>query len=176
MRHGTTCYQTVRRNRVYPRDGRDFPGLTESGKKLVFETAQKVKELSIEIIYSSDFRRARETSEIVARVASVDKIIFSPKLRDIDLGIYHDRPKEDFYKDFSEFPWLSKPKGGESLSEVKERMVKFLNDIDKKHKDNNILIVSHGEPLLLLEAEVKGIEARDKSDYIQPGELRKLKR
>jgi len=185
MRHGPTCYQTTRKNYVYPREGSlTKAGLTKEGKDCVLKTAKKIKRLSISLIYASDFRRTKETAKIVAREIGLkdERLIFSSRLRDINLGIYHEKPKKEFYSDFPNFfdDFSQKPKGGESLYEASERMSSFVSELEEKHQGENILIISHGEPLWLLEGWVKRLKEKDLSEdgiklnYIQPGELRKL--
>ena len=61
-------------------------------------------------------------------------------------------------------------------------MKDFIRSVDKKHTNKNILIVSHGDPLWLLEkAVVNGLNNQEllseislNKKYIQPGEVRKL--
>jgi broad specificity phosphatase PhoE len=140
-----------------------------------------MKNLRIDLIYSADFFRTKQTAEIVAKELN-KKIIFDKRLRDINLGIYRGRKKEEFYRDFLKvFPlrFTKRPPGGESWQDVQKRMLNFLKKIDKKHKGKNILIVSHGDPLWLLEGAIKGWNLEKFSkisqpNYIQPGELRKL--
>lgn len=42
------------------------------------------------------------------------------------------------------------PMGGESVIEVKKRVLKFLKEIKTKHADNEVLIVTHGGIIRLL--------------------------
>jgi broad specificity phosphatase PhoE len=59
-------------------------------------------------------------------------------------------------------------------------MSSFVSELEGKHQGENILIISHGEPLWLLEGWAKRLKEKDLSEdgiklnYIQPGELRKL--
>jgi|SRR5579859_1859304 len=47
--------------------------------------------------------------------------------------------------------------GGESASDVKKRIVKFLQSINDKHKDNEVLIVTHGGIIRTLHLLQNGI-------------------
>lgn len=176
MRHGQTAYQTVKRNFSYPyKESVDVAGITKIGRDGVRRTISKVKKLSIDIIYASDFRRTRETAEMVARgIGLKKKPILTSKLRDVNIGKYHGGRKKDFYNDFpGDFHWI--PKNGESLVMVRDRMISFIKEIDICYENKNILIVSHGDPLWLLEGAIRGSDMTDrKKNYIQPGELRKL--
>ncbi len=186
MRHGQTVYQTDKIDLVYPWEESVFaPGLTEIGKDAVRKTALEISKLSIDMICSSDFRRTRETAEIVAREIGLrdEDLILTPRLRDINLGKYHDGMKEEFYRDFPDFPtdFKQRPENGESLAEARDRVVSFVEELDAAHKDRSILIISHGEPLWLLEGAANGNREGDmvdkdkiKKNYIQPAEIRKL--
>ncbi len=152
---------------------------------MIEKIVSEIDKISIDFIYASDFKRTKETALIIARGIGLDrkKIILTPNLRDINLGIYQGGPRENFYKDFPDFPtdFNQKPKNGESLSEARKRITDFVKKIDSWHQDSKILIVSHGEPLWLLEGEIKGAKDDNlvdknliKKNYIKPGELRKL--
>ncbi len=184
LRHGETVYQTRKRGIVYPWPENSLVKLTERGKTQIKRAAKVLKAKKIDIIYSSDTFRTRQTAEIVAKEVGL-KVIFDPRLRDINLGIYHGRKKEEFYRDFQrDNPkrFSKRPKGGESWNDLKRRMKDFIRSVDKKHTNKNILIISHGDPLWLLEkAVVKGLNNQEllgeislNKKYIQPGEVRKL--
>jgi broad specificity phosphatase PhoE len=57
-------------------------------------------------------------------------------------------------------------------------MVDFIKKADQKHKKENILVVSHGEPLLVLESFIRKEKIINndftKRNYIQAGEWREL--
>ena len=182
LRHGETIYQIKKKNMTYPWPEKSPIKLTKRGQKQIREIAKKLKKEKINLIYSSDVFRTRQTAKIVAKELGL-KVIFDKRLRDINLGIYQNRPKKEFYQDFPNLKerFSKKPKGGESWSECKKRILNFLKDIDKKYKDKTILIVSHGDPLWLLEGIVKGMTNQElldeifvKKNYIDIADLRKL--
>jgi len=186
LRHGQTEYQETKKDFVYPwEECINSVGLTQIGREQIKERIKEANALKIDYIYSSDFKRTRETAEIILQGIglSLDRVVFTPKLRDINLGIYHNGLKKDFYNDFPDFPqnFSDKPEKGESLTEARKRILDFVIEIDNKHKGKNILIVSHGEPLWLLEGTINKKQEKDlidknniKKNYIQTGELRKL--
>lgn len=181
LRHGKTIYQTKKKGIIYP--NKDLPEirLTKKAEKEIMKLAKKIKNLGIDLIYSSDFFRTRQTVGIVVKELG-KKVIFDKRLRDINLGIYHGRPKKEFYRDFPRiFPlrFIKRPLGGESWQDCQKRIFSFFKEIDKKYKRKTILIVSHGDPLWLLEGVVKkwSLEkfVKPSLNYIQPGELRELR-
>jgi len=158
--------------------------LSGEGKRQIEMAAQKLKKNRIDLIFSSDFLRAKQTAKIVAKELGVKNIKLDKRLRDINLGVYHGQRKANYYRDFPidncKNRFDMRPKKGESWNEVEKRMLNFLNDIEKKYRGKRILIVSHGDPLWLLEGAVKNWSKKKmifvrKNNYINKGELRKLK-
>jgi isoleucyl-tRNA synthetase len=180
LRHGQTIYQTKKKEIIYPSSLQNKIGLTKEGRRQIINSAKKLKKIGIDLIYSSDFYRARESAKIVAKELGIKKINFDKRLRDVNLGVYHGRKKEAFYRDFPGVTHFRKrPLGGESWQDVLKRVIAFIKEIDRKYQGKKILIVSHGDPLWLLENWVKKLKFYDldkslKLNYIQTGELRKL--
>lgn len=179
LRHGETVYQTKKKDFVYP----SFPEkplikLTKRGQNQIKTAAKKLKKAKIDLIFSSDIFRARQTAEIAAKELE-RKVNFDKRLRDINLGTYHGKTKEEFYCDFPRKRFYQRIKEGEGWNDVKRRIVTFIKEIDKKFKNKNILIVSHGDPLWLLEGAVKNwsidklIKIKE-ANFIKTGEIREL--
>lgn len=182
LRHGETAYQTKKKCFVYPWPDKPQIPLTQKGKEMVKRAAEKLTTKNIDKIYSSDFFRTRWTAEIVAKALDL-KVNFDKRLRDTNLGVHQGKSKKEFYRDFPDPKerFDRRPKKGESWNDIAKRVVDFLKEIDKKYKNKTILIVSHGDPLWLLEGAVKGLTRQELLDeifveknYIKVGELRKL--
>ncbi len=182
LRHGKTPYQTRGEKKIYDWPSLDTFPLIEKGKKKIQKLVKKLKKEKIDIIYSSDSLRTRQTAEIVAKELDL-KINFDPRLRDINIGIYQGREKKEFRRDFPKNlkRFEKRITGGESWSDIKKRILGFVKDIDTQYEGKSILIVSHGDPLWLLEGAVKGLsnevmlkENLDRK-FIKTGELRKIK-
>jgi isoleucyl-tRNA synthetase len=163
--------------------------LTEKGENQVKKSAKELKNHAyrqagkgIDLIYFSDVNRTRQTAEIVNKELDAG-IAFDTRLRDVNLGVYHGGRKDKFYRDFPknlEHFYGQKPEGGENWGEVRKRMFDCLKDIDKRHKNKTILIISHGDPLWLLEGtcnslqEEELLEIKIQEKYVRPAEWRKL--
>jgi len=178
LRHGETAYQKEKILYDWPAIS-SFP-LTENGKKKIKKLAEKLKKEKLDLIYSSDALRARQTAEIMAKELKL-QINFDPRLRDINLGVYKWRKKDEFLKDFpvSLERFKQKIPKGENWPDVKKRVIDFIKDVDGKHNGKRILIVSHGDPLWLLEGVVKGLENGElleerKKNFIKIGQIREF--
>ncbi len=154
--------------------------LTGKGRRQIKEAAQKLKNKKIDLIFTSDLLRARQTAEIVGREIGI-KPRYDKRLREYNVGTFNGRPSREFEK-FSQEKNVFKnnPPKGETFNSVKKRMYDFLKETDGKHHNKNILIISHQAPLSLLEARVKGVsnglffKKYPASKQIKTGELRRL--
>lgn len=154
--------------------------LTKKGEKQTKKASQKLKKENIDLIFSSDLNRTRQAAEIVSKELNLP-IYFDKRLREINSGIFKGRPIIEYEKIFSkeEEKFSKRPPKGESWNDVRKRMLDFLKELEKKHKNKNILIISHGDPLWLLEGKLRGFNQKDflekgKAIYPKVGELRKL--
>jgi len=183
LRHGETIYQTEKKEMTYPWPEKEPILLTENGKSQIKNLAEKLKKKKIDLIYSSEFPRAKETAQIIANELGLE-INFDKRLREISLGIYHGKPKENYYHDFLTITgrlFYKRTKGGESWTDCRKRILKFVKEIDKKYKGKTILLVSHGDLLWLLEGAMKGlynkelVEQKLQKKTIKRGEFKKIK-
>ncbi len=163
--------------------------LTQKGKEQIRETAQRLKKEKIDLIFSSDLLRTKQTAEIASEEIGI-KIKFDKRLREFNMGKLNGKlvteaskfwdpegklkPMEYFLKRFK-----VKAPGGESYTDAKKRMYGFLRAIDKKYQNKSILIISHEVPLTLMEGATEGFSNEEIIRYrqkkkIKVGELRKL--
>ncbi|MBI2035915.1 MAG: class I tRNA ligase family protein [Candidatus Liptonbacteria bacterium] len=151
--------------------------LTAKGKKDAESLAKNLKNKKIDIIYTSPYKRTSDLANAIARATGV-KIIADKKIEEINAGVFNGRPvpehKKYFNSPLEEF--TKTPPGGENLNDVKKRMFSFVVEVNKKHKDKNILIISHGDPLWVLEGTMRGLTNEEilSASYIGLGELREV--
>jgi len=162
--------------------------LTKRGRKQIEDSAKKLKEEKIDLIFSSDLLRTRQTAEISAKELNV-KPIYDKRLREINHGIFNGKPAEEHQKfwamageteleNFLKRFKIKFPKG-ENHSDVKKRIHRFLKEVEKKYQKKNILVVSHEITLTMLEASVLGLSNQEIMDHrkkfmMKTGECRKL--
>ncbi len=181
LRHGETLYTAGLRNTIYPKSTRFELGITEEGEKDVKNLIPQLQKEKIDIIVASDFLRTQITARLVAKGLGIE-ITSDKRLRDVNLGVYEGGEKQKFYDEVD--PQIMLEEGvpeGESWLNCMQRVGEVIKDLERKYKNKNILIVSHGDPLWLLEKGIaqkqnlqKMAQARYNTPIIQPGELRKI--
>ena len=182
LRHGETNYVEGMKDIIYSKKDDFSMGLTERGREQIKRLAKRLKKYEIDLIFSSDYFRTKETSSVISKELGI-KVKLDKKLRDVNLGIYKGKKKEELYNGFSTIKerFYKKPKGGENWLSCRKRMIDFITRVDKKYKDKTILIISHGDPLWLLEGTLQGLSQEEfvkqkvKKKTIKPGKLRKIK-
>ena len=96
-------------------------------------------------IFASPFRRTHETAEIFQAHTGAE-LILDPRLREIDLGTLHHQPHIDL-PDLEEHETIF---GGESIAQIRDRLLDFMQETNQNHQGLNILIVTHGGPMEIL--------------------------
>ncbi|KKQ67982.1 MAG: hypothetical protein A3F95_00250 [Candidatus Nealsonbacteria bacterium RIFCSPLOWO2_12_FULL_39_31] len=158
LRHGNTIYQEEKKGFLYLIPERDPVFLTEKGKEQIKISAEKLAGKKIDLIYSSDLVRTRQTAGIAAEKLGL-KIILDKRLRDINFGIFQGGEDEKYRNFFSskKQKLFKRPPGGENWRDVKKRTTDFLKEIDKKYTGKIILVISHGDPIWLMNGFIKGL-------------------
>ncbi len=126
--------------------------LTETGKEQARRLGQEAAALGITRIYRSPFQRVKATCDIVTAHCPVP-VSVDDRLRQLDCGLFNGKTwteREAFFADHYEKLHRPSP-GGESLMDVQRRMVEAIGDIDRWNEGETILIISHGNPLRMLQ-------------------------
>lgn len=136
VRHGQTDWNADKRLQ-----GRADIGLNRIGIQQAYATKEKLKDVKFDKVFCSPLKRAKETCEIITN----QKIIFDDRLIERDFGEYEGALKSDF--DFEGFWNSSKNQKflkAESIFDFEKRVFSFLDEITKKYRNEDILIVCHG--------------------------------
>ena len=179
MRHGQAISNVKALCSCWPE--KFYDPLTKLGKEIVNESAEKLKDKNINLIFASPLLRTKETAEIVGKILKI-KPKFDKRLREIDFGIFNNHKLEGMWKYFKkeEERIRKSPPKGETYPEISNRVTSFLKDVDKKYKGKNILIISHEGPLIFLQGKVmelslvKIIKKFPLEKRIHKGEIREL--
>lgn len=127
--------------------------LTEFGVQQAEKIAHFLGPLKISAIYSSPIERAVHTAEIVSDKLNLHYEI-DDRLTEIDMGIFSGMYYEEmfarhgniFLKFYQDNPLIEK-NGVETFSNVKKRVLDMVNYCSQKHDSENILLVTHMDPI-----------------------------
>ncbi len=145
---------------------KDIP-LSERGKMEAKILADYLMPKNIEHVYSSPLKRARETAAIISH----KEIIVSDNFSELDMGIWDGLSFEQIKKTYpKEYEDRGKDlenyivKGGESMSQCRERAMGQLNKV-LDESDGNILIVTHAGVIRTIISSLANIRIKDTFDY-----------
>ena len=182
LRHGESDHNLKGIIAAGPERGKNISKLTLKGKKQIGKAAEKLKKQlgkgKLDYIFVSPYFRTRETAKIVAKLTKA-KIIVDKRLSELNCGIFNWQHIKEYRKFFSNplEQFTKTPPGGENSTDVKKRIFEAILEINSKYKNKNILIVSHGDPLWVLDGVLKGLTNEEilKSDYVEvDGDAQKL--
>lgn len=160
IRHGVTDA-----NKCKSLQGRTDISLNEQGRELARVTAEGLKNIYFDIIFTSPLKRARETAEIIRGDRDIP-VIDCEDIQEISFGEYeglcfgkenYTIPDKDFMFFFNKPECYKPAPGGETFEEVLERTGRFLKELIEKeaYKDKTILLSTHGCALKALLANVR---------------------
>jgi len=120
------------------------PGhLSEQGVKQARKVAIRLKDESIDCIYSSDLNRAADTAREIAQYHPDVPLEFVKELRERYLGGWQGKTRKElgFGSDINLMGFF--PKDGETSEELFNRASNFLDTIFSNHHDKTVLSVAH---------------------------------
>jgi isoleucyl-tRNA synthetase len=155
--------------------------LTEQGIEQVNDATQHLR-ADIDYVFYSPLERTKQTAlRVVEALGLPDTVLVEDiRLRESGMGELEGRPNKDKVKYYAtpQEEFTKSVAGIETLNEVKRRMGDFLYDIERTYQGKKILIISHGDPLTMLEAVVQGLTTEQSlapfENYIKNAEVRTL--
>lgn len=142
VRHGTTDYNLEGRLQ-----GQLDIELNEQGVKDALETANILKAVNVDEIYTSDLKRAYKTAKIISLSHDTGGVINDRRLREIYLGKWQGktydflRANDPDYCVFYDNPINYRGNVPEPYNEVVWRLNSFFNDVDET---KDVVVVTHG--------------------------------
>jgi len=154
MRHGQSLANTAGLIISHPDNGLNDYGLSDEGRHQVIKGIS-ASNLNANIhLFSSDFRRARETAEIVHQQLNCKyEIIFDERLRERYFGNFELGPD----RLYPEIWAMDKADHGhaeqnvETVQSVVQRALAVVFDLEKLFDNEVCLIIAHGDILQILQ-------------------------
>ena len=134
--------------------------LTKIGIEQAEQIGKYLKPIDISAIYSSPIERANNTAKIVAESNSIDYKL-DERLTELDMGKFTRMPYDEifakhgnvFLKFYSDDPIISEH-NVETFPHVQKRVMDMLDYTIKKHDQENVLLVTHMDPIKSVIAKV----------------------
>ncbi len=158
IRHGETFWNIQSRMQGHLNSNLSKLGLSQIS--LLGKWMMKIK---FSHIYCSDSPRARLTAEAITKFSGHDLKI-DKRLREKNLGIFEGLTSDEAMDKYPEAFQLFKTKGseyiiknGESTKQLFERTFELIEEIRNNHKNERVVIVTHGGVVRVLIKHILGI-------------------
>ena len=160
VRHGQTEWSRSGRYQ-----GRCDPPLIGEGRAQAVQIGICARGQGIGSILTSPLRRARETAEIIAATLGLEAPRVDPRLIELAYGAWEGLTQAevracwpDQLRQWKRAPDTAALPGGESLTDVRQRLHQFLQDpMWAAHDGGGVLIVSHAGPIRIALLEAAGM-------------------
>ena len=167
VRHGATPLTAEDRF-----SGAENVFLSDEGRRQAQLLAQRLADDNIHAIYTSPLDRTMETASILAKPHNLAPIP-EDGLREISHGhwegLTRKQVEERFGPEYSAWeadPFTFAPEGGESGISVLARALPVIREMVVRHREKNILVVSHKATLRLIISSLLGFDARGYRDRL----------
>ena len=180
IRHGNSLANQQGIIVSHPENGVPGYGLSETGQSQVLESLARDKQLdSTALIVSSDFRRARETAEIIhQQLNSETPLCFDPRLRERNFGELELGPDNAYERIWAKdkISADNRPATVESANQVMTRVSDLIRDYENSYVDMTLLLVSHGDALQILQTAFckQDAETHRQQLHLETAEIRQL--
>ena len=141
--------------------------LTKTGIEQAERIAKYLAPIDISAIYSSPIERAKHTAEIVAKNCSLEEVVIDERLTEIDMGKFTRMNYDDmfakygniFLKFYENDPVISEHEV-ETFPDVQKRVLDMVDDVLKKHNNENVILVTHMDPIKSMLATVMDLKPK----------------
>ena len=134
--------------------------LTDKGITQAQQTAELLEHMNISAIYSSPIQRAKHTAEIVGKHNSID-VTIDDRLIELDMGKFTNVPYDEIFSShgnvfmkFYDGELEIAHNGVETFADVKKRVASIVEEVIEKHPDENVVLVTHMDPIKAMLSEV----------------------
>jgi len=145
VRHGETEWNRLRRIQ----GGNSDTHLNQRGRKQAASLALRLKQEEIQAVYSSPLQRAQDTARAIAGYHQLP-VGVEPSLKEIEVGELEGVSIAEVGKHLSQLlirhsqgEELPRIPGGESLTEVQQRVWGTIQRLVSRHGDGVLVVVSH---------------------------------
>jgi len=154
-------------------------GLTEYGRQQALAAARGCGLPADTVIYSSGFARARQTAQVMAACLGAPEVVFADALRERCFGRWEGSAAVSYARIWAADETDPGHADGnvEPAAAVLDRVTAFIAQLERRHRGRDILLVSHGDTLQILQAGLSGVDpSRHRSlPHLATAEIRQLR-
>lgn len=152
-------------------------GLSERGRAQAEAIARLLAPRSIAAVYSSPLLRARTTAGLIADGHRHLRVRIDRDLLEVR-SAWQGRPNSELEEiGFNTYDYPLDP-DDDTLESIRQRMCRWVHRALRRHPGQELVGVSHGDPMLILVAELRGIPMDRRlifpSPYIEPATVFRL--
>jgi broad specificity phosphatase PhoE len=155
----------------------DF-GLSEVGRRQALAAAGDCGLPRDTVICSSDFSRARQTAELVRACLGAQAVIIAEALRERCFGDWEGTPDGNYERVWAaDAAGAGHAAGVEPTASVLGRVTRLVADLEWRYSGRDILLVSHGDTLQILQAGFLNLDpsGHRRLPHLGTGEIRRLR-
>jgi broad specificity phosphatase PhoE len=137
--------------------------LNDRGRAQAQQVAEALREQPLDALYASDLRRAAETAEAIGQATGLT-VRYDPRLREIHQGEWQgllvteiERRYPDLFRRWQEAPLTVTLPGGESIAQMRERVLAAVEDIARQHPGQQVALVAHKLPIAVIKCHYQGL-------------------
>ncbi len=137
--------------------------ITENGYQQIAALEERFRNVPVDAVYSSDLFRTMTTAGAIYQPKGLP-LFTHPGLREINMGIWEDYswgqaaqidgPRLKRFND-SSLDWSIE--GGETFQQLQDRIYQTVTEIAEKHRDETVVIVTHGMAIRSLLTKLHGL-------------------
>lgn len=179
MRHGQSKANLRQIIISHPLNGthEDY-SLTELGRSQAEASAGGSPLTEDTVIYSSDFSRAKETAEIVRMALGSAPVQITELLRERNFGDFEKTDHANYHQvwEFDKDSADHNNSNVESVNSVSDRATRLITDLEDKYEAEEILLVSHGDTLQILQTGFQKIDPTQHRSlqHLETAEIRQM--
>lgn len=147
-------------------------GLTEKGKEEAKKAAHEIKDVPVDVAFTSDLKRAHDTLTIILHELGKDQITVTvaPELKEKSYGDLAGKNKWELKEKYGEEQWMKWRRAwnepipnGETLKIVYERVVPYYTDhiLPLLEQGKNVIVAAHGNSIRALLKYLESISDED---------------
>jgi alpha-ribazole phosphatase len=165
-RHGATANNLEQRY-----TGQSDAPLSAVGLRQAEALGARLAHERFDLIVSSDLLRARQTADAIAR-HNPAPLRLDAALREVALGIWEGKTRAEIMASAPEelARWQAEaetyaPPGGESVTQLRDRVVRALTRWQAEHEQGSVLWVTHGGVIGVLLCYALGVDVKHRGQF-----------